>query len=372
MRALGTLLLALLFLAPSWAAPSGRSLTLVQWTDLHSGGPGWSSGTWGSVLRQGAALRPQAILMTGDNCDNKCSPAEFSRRVETFLATSVPRLRASGAPLLFCLGNNDFAANYQTDPENLAPVLAAYRRHLGRDWYLDDLGNGAYPRPLAGMAWLSLNSLIFSPQNHYENRGLQAERTFRWLREQLARQPEGRTTVILAHVPPTWDAYSHGPSWDADSLVRLQSILEDRRGPVVIVSGHFHRNEVHAFSFPDGGAAPVLDAGSLSEKYGGLANWRSYEWTLDPHGTPTRLAWRIRYPARPAWDSDYRFERPFLARTWSEMVSRLASDRTFRTRYLADFWARHPGSVERAARPERVQEVLEQFFVRPSLAVPAR
>lgn len=372
MRPLITTLLALLFLAPSWAAPPERNLVLVQWTDIHYGNEEWDPAAWHSALAEGTAMRPDAILLTGDNADNKCDAPEFARRTEFFLKKYVPRILGSGAPVLLSMGNNDFGANYQSDPENLAPVLAAYRRHFGKAWYLDDLGNGTYPRTVAGMTWISINSLVFSPLNQYENRGVQAERTFSWLQAEMERQPAGRPIVLLTHIPPTWDMYGHNPAWDPQFLGRLQSLLEARKGPVVIVAGHFHRNEVHAFSLRDGRAVPVLDAGSLSLKYGNQANWRSYLWTLDPAHTPTRMAWRIRYPKHPEWNSLYSVDRPFLARTWSDYVARLASEKGFYERYMADFWAHNKNWKTDAAKADNRDAMLDEFFVRPTLGAPAK
>lgn len=372
MRPLVTTLLALLLLAPAWSAPAERSLVLVQWTDVHYGNEEWDPAAWHAALDEGTAMRPDAILLTGDNADNKCSAEEFRRRTQSFLEKYTARIRKSGAPVLLSLGNNDFGANYQSNPENLAPVLAAYRRAFGKAWYLDDLGNGTYPGRVGGMTWISINSLVFSPLNQYENRGEQAERTFSWLESEMERQPAGHPLVLLTHIPPTWDLYGHNPAWDPQFLGRLQSILEARKGPVVIVAGHFHRNEVHAFSLSDGRAVPVLDAGSLSLKYGNRANWRSYLWSLDPRSVPVRMTWRIRYPQHPEWNALYSVDRPFLSRTWSDFVNRLASDKAFYERYMVDFWAHNPAWRTDAGKPDNRDGLLNEFFVRPSLGSPVK
>lgn len=366
MRPLLTTFLVLLLLAPSWAAPV-RSLVLAQWTDLHSGHPETRAADLASAFREGLALRPDGLVMTGDNVDNKCSSDEFGRRTEAFLRTYAPSLLAARKPILFSVGNNDFGANYQTDPGNMEPVLAAYRKHFGRAFYLDDLGNGVSPRPVGGITWVSVNSLIFSPLNQYEGRGTQARRTLEWLQRQLAAQPAGRPVAILSHVPPTWDLYGHNPAWHPEDLGRLQDLLEERNAPVVILGGHFHRNEAHAFSLPGGRAVPVLNAGALSGKYGNQPNWRSYSWTQDASGAPRSISWRVRYADRPAWNRLWRVERPFEARTWSNFVTRLASDRAFYLRYMEDFWAHNDTWRADAAKADNRQGVLDEFFVRPDL-----
>ena len=369
MRLLATTLLAFLLLAPSWAAPL-RSLVLVQWSDLHYGERETVPGDWSQALGQGLALAPDALLMTGDHVDNKCPPEEFGRRLEAFLGSSAPRLSASRRPLLLALGNNDFPENYQTDPSQVAPVLAAWRRHLGKAFYLDDLGNGVYPRPLGGLCWISLNSLVFSPLDRYPGRGDQARRTLEGLRRQLAELPPGRPVAILSHIPPTWDLYSSTPAWNLEDLARFRDLLEGSRHPVVVLSGHFHRNEVHALSLSGGRAVPVLDAGALSGKYGANPNFRSYRWDLDGASVPQRVAWRLRYVGHPGWDRDWQFERPFQARTWSATVIRLASDPRFYRRYMEDLWARSASWPRDAEKPGTRQAVLDQFFVRPGVPVP--
>lgn len=366
MRPLLTLLVALLLVLPSGAAPL-RSLVFVQWSDLHAGHPDTHPGDWDRALDEGLALHPAGLLLSGDATDNKCPEGEFRRRVEAFLGGFAPRVRSSGLPVLVTLGNNDVPANYSSEPANLAPVLAAWRRHLGKAFYLDELGNGVHPRTLGGMTWISVNSLVFSPINPYEGRGLQARRTLEWLQRELRALPAGRPVVLLSHIPPTWDLYGHNPAWDPDELASLQGLLEERRAPVVILSGHFHRNELHALTLADGRAVPVLDAGALSGKYGSHPNWRTHGWTLEASGAPRQLAWQVRYPGHPEWNRRQEVEQPFQARTWTRFVQRLASDPAFYMQYMQDFWAHGPTWREDAGKPDVRRALLDEFLVRPRL-----
>ena len=95
MRRLSTLFLVLFLalFAPGWAGP-GRSLVFVQWTDAHYGHPEWDPSAWHEALREGVAVRPQAIVLTGDNVDNKCSLEEFRRRTDSFLTRYGPQIFA--------------------------------------------------------------------------------------------------------------------------------------------------------------------------------------------------------------------------------------------------------------------------------------
>jgi hypothetical protein len=253
----------------------------------------------------------------------------------------------------------------------MSPVFAAYRRHLGRAFYLDELGNGVCPGAVGGITWISLNSLVFSPLNQYEGRGEQARRTLQWLRQQLSAQPPGRTVVIASHIPPTWDLFGHNPAWEPADMQRLAEILEAYPGCALIISGHFHRNELHAFTLKQGRAVPVLDAGALSGKYGYRPNWRSHYWTLDSRAVPQTLAWRNRYPADRSRDRVWQVGQPFLARTWSGWVLRLAGEPEFFLRYMEDFWAQSDSWRADAGRPENRQAVLGEFLVRPGLGVAA-
>lgn len=366
MRFLSTVLFLVVLLAPAWAAPL-RTLRFVQWSDLHWGHEQTRPADWEKACREGLALRPEALVLTGDLVDNKCPPEEFARRTEVFLATHAAPLRAAGVPLVLSLGNNDLPLNYQTDPGQMAEVLTTWRRHLGPAFYLDELGNGVCPRPVAGITWISLNSLVFSPLNQYEGRGLQARRTMTWLDRQLAALPADRPVVIASHIPPTWDQFGHAPAWEPAEIRRFEQVLEGRRAPVVVLSGHFHRNELHALSLSDGRAVPILDAGAISGKYGYRPNWRSHQWTLDSRSWPQRIRWRNRYPANPAWDQVWQVDRPHLSRTWSLYVIRLAGDSRFFLDYMRDFWANQDSWRANALQPGVRRGVLDEFFVRPRL-----
>jgi len=366
LRLLSIVLFLVVLLGPSWAAPL-RTLRFVQWSDLHCGHEQTRSADWEKAQRQGLALRPEVLVLTGDLVDNKCPPEEFRRRTEEFLGTHAPRFRVTGLPLVVSLGNNDLPSNYQTEPGELAEVLATWRRHLGPAFYLDELGNGVCPRQVAGITWISLNSLVFSPQNHFEGRGLQAQRTMTWLQRQLAALPADRPVVIASHIPPTWDQFGHAPAWEPAQIQRFGEVLEGHRAPVVVLSGHFHRNEVHALSLSDGRAVPILDAGAISGKYGYQSNWRSYYWTLDSRSWPQRINWRNRYLANSQWDQAWQVDRPDLSRTWSAYVIRLAGDPRFYLDYMRDFWANQDSWRTNALKPGVREGILDEFFVRPRL-----
>ena len=346
LRILSFFFLVLLLLTPSWAALCGRYSSCsgpTSTTDMSR--PDRRLGE-GPVRWSGPATG--VLALTGDLVDNKCPPEEFWKRIEGFLGTWAPRLLSARVPLILTLGNNDVPSNYQTEPGAQARVLASWRRHLGPSFYLDDLGNGVHPETVAGMTWISLNSLVFSPRNQFEGKGLQAHRTLKWLQQQLAALPEGRPVVLASHIPPTWDQFGHarsGPGRDS-----ALTVLEGHRARLVL-SGHFHRNELTR-SFPsDGRAVPILAAGAFPGKHGYRPNWRSYYWTLDSRSWPQRINWRNRYLADSRWDQTWQVDQPGLSRTWSQYVIRLANNPRFYLDYMRDFWANQDSWRANALKP---------------------
>lgn len=360
------ILACLLALAAVSPASPPRSLVLVQWSDIHFGNPAYVAAAWQEALAEGLALRPDVALLTGDQIDAACPRGEWLRRRREFFSRFGPVLRslATSRPLIVCLGNNDLYPNYDTSPESLEQGLLPYRQALGPNCYLDDLGHGVYPRTIAGSTWITLNSMVFSPANKYQGRAEQARRTLEWLQETLRSLPSGRPVVLACHIPPTYDLWDHKPAWVPQDLVRLQGLLEGHRGPVAVVAGHFHRNEIHADSLPGGGAIPILVGGSLSEKYDNQPNWRTYHWTLDASGGLARATYRLRYPGRPRWSRRYDLPEPRRVRTYTELIGRLAGSPPFYEQYMRDLWA-YNGHWRQYSQGENRQAALDQIFVRP-------
>ncbi len=218
----------------------------------------------------------------------------------------------------------------------MSPVFAAYRRQLGRAFYLDELGNGVCPGAVGGITWISLNSLVFSPLNQYEGRGEQARRTLQWLRQQLAAQPPGRTVVIASHIPPTWDLFGHNPAWEPADLQRLGEILEAYPGCALIVSGHFHRNELHAFTLKQGRAVPVLDAGAprASTAIARTGAVITGPWTPGPCPRPwpgATAIWPTVHGTASGGSSNRSWRAPGLVGSSAWPASRSSSCATWRT-----------------------------------------
>lgn len=367
MHILWTLLLS--FVLPQVAATPARTLVVVQWSDIHYGNEEYVADAWHRAYAEGAKLHPDVALLTGDQADNKCSPADFTKRLRGIIGELRPRIDRLGCPVCITLGNNDVAKNYQTDPDNLAASLKEYRDGLGKRFYLDDLGNGVYPRAVGGITWISINTLIFSPNNAYAGRDEQAARTFAWLEGQLKGLPAGRPVALVAHIPPTYDLYDHKLAWRPAYLERFRQIVASHPGPMLLVGGHFHRNEIHALAVPGRLTMPILLAGSLSFKYGNHPNWRSHGWDFDARGHLQSFAYRIRYPGHDAWNSDWSLEAPMTTASYVGWIQRVASGTRLYLAYMADLYAHNAKWKTWAeAAGARGQALLEVWSCTPALA----
>ena len=83
-------------------------LRLVQFTDIHGGGPHFSQAAFESACKEGLASKPQALLLTGDHCDNSHDKAGFQQRYSQSLALWQKPLEKFQGELFFALGNDDF------------------------------------------------------------------------------------------------------------------------------------------------------------------------------------------------------------------------------------------------------------------------
>jgi hypothetical protein len=326
------------------AAP--RTLTFVHWSDIHWGSDQDAPAAWNEALDRGLQENPEMAVLTGDHGDNGQGHGDFGERVRAFWGPALDRLQGQRVPFVLTLGNADFRANYQTDPANLAETANLYRSLLGSAYYLDDLGNGLQQR--GGLEWLSLNTQIFSPKNRYPQAPDQATRSLDWLESQL-RAASLRPRVLLLHIPPTVDLYTGQPAWSAGPLRRFWSLIQAHPGPLTVLGGHFHRNEVHAWERSQGDVLTLI-AGSLSRKYDYAPNWRQQRWKLDREGRLVQLDYQLCYPGQPDWSRNYRVEQAgrFLAQ-----VDRQA--------YLNDVFAHHPEVKD------RWKELKDQFWISSSL-----
>lgn len=337
LRAAAALGLSALFPRPARALT--KKLHFVQWSDVHWGSDEDAPAAWREALERGLQEKSPLLVFTGDHGDNGEGRGDFAERIRGFWGTA--RERLGRQPLVLTLGNADFRENYQTDPSNLAETERLYREIWSDRYYLNELGNGSQSHQ--GLDWISLNTQIFSYKNRYPQADQQARQALDWLARRL-HEAEG-ASVLLLHIPPTIDLFNGQPAWRAEPLKRFGEILQAHPRPVTILSGHFHRNEVHAIKRPQGEVC-ILITSSLSRKYGYSPNWRSNRWEFDARGQLLAADYDLLYPGHAEFRSHYRVDRP------QEFLTQVD-----RTAYLNDLFAHHPQIKD------RWKELLEQFWV---------
>ncbi len=351
------------------------SVSFVEWTDIHLGSDKTDLGLWDKAFQQGLNDDLASFyVLCGDMVDNKdADQAAFNKRVDDFSEKYLRTMVDRCDPVILTCGNNDFYINYSTDPNNMRPTLESWKKAMGRQYYLDDLGNGVYPKHFGGLTWISMNSLIFCTKNSCDPAILkeQRQRTLAWIEKALNKVPVRSTAVIVCHVPPCIDAYDHKEMWDKDSMRTFRNILSRTSCNVVILSGHTHRNELHAIYINEAETVPVIVAGSISQKYGYKANYRRHIWEFDHQtGCPNRLSWNLYYVGEPLNDGCDTVEMPTFPQTWLDFMHSLATQNRTYYPYIHDFYSGSDDwyklSQQSELRSKLVQEVL---VTRPSNAV---
>ncbi|MBI3929346.1 MAG: metallophosphoesterase [Armatimonadetes bacterium] len=359
--------------SPAAGSNTGNTHILIEWSDIHftTTHPYFVPEAWNVAAAQGIAAEPEIVVLGGDILDDNTGGSEqlFVQFADAFLPELAATLDQLGRPAPITLGNEDLYLDYNTDPDVLAVSFAKFRQHLGSRFYLDGLGNGVFPEPLLGMKWISVNSVLFSPNNDYEGRAGQAQATFDWLRRELLEDPSG-PVVILAHIPPTADLYNQTAAWNCADLEQFVSVLSAHPGPILILGGHFHRNEVHALAVPGHEVVPILLAGSTSAKYGNLPNWRTYRWTLRGDGALAQVDYDLHYPQNPALDSTWIWSNPFRASTWQDFVETLALDPVLYRRYGLDVYSQNASAEQCLSNPVIREALLNEVWAPPQPCPP--
>ncbi|MBN9417934.1 MAG: metallophosphoesterase [Candidatus Eremiobacteraeota bacterium] len=336
------------------AGVSAEELRLVQFSDLHSGGPHFWLEALKEATEQGLALKPQAILLTGDHGDNSLDKSEFDARIMLDMQRWRKALEGYQGEIFLTPGNDDVGHNYQTQPADLKAQWHAFQETFGERNYLNELGNGISPSKLGGLRWLSLNSQIFSPLNKTPEAPEQARQTFQWLRQTLGESQQ--PVVILCHIAPSWDLYLGKPGWKEEYLRELDQVLGDYPGQVMFVCGHMHRNHVQAMR--PARPIPILTGGALATKYGYQSNWRDYRWQVDDRGVE-RVEYTLHYIQHPEWTIDYQLEPDHI----DSFLDRLRNDADFFRQYFCDIYGHFEKWQQKAEDPAQRRGVFEQFWV---------
>jgi len=241
------LLVWLSVLPPPAGAESGNRFYFVQITDTHLGERDHLERTRRLVERINQVPYALAcVVHTGDIfADNLLD----SGVREAGLAV-LQRLRA---PLHLLPGNHDIL---QKDPERTA---AAYARHVG-----PLIHQAEYHGVVFVMAYTEPLALDFAVPGYDPLQGLEAA---------LARA-DGKPVILFHHRPAVDDYYEFAgsPGWTPAA----RAALEKRLAPhdvEAVVTGHFHRDELHWI-----GGRPVFAAPPVAGYWGRQASFRLYEY----------------------------------------------------------------------------------------------
>jgi len=252
---IGALLLWLAVLAPlavggEWPAPGGESGTrfyFVQITDTHFGERDHLERTR-QLVEQINRLPYEiaCVVHTGDIFADNITDAAIRE-------AGLKELRRLKAPLNLLPGNHDIL---QKDLEKTA---AAYTRSVGPLLHAVEHHGVvfilAYTEPLA---------LGFALDGYEPLRELEAA---------LVRAA-GRPVILFHHRPAVDDYYefASSPGWSGPARADLEKLLAAYDVKAVI-TGHFHRDELHWV-----GGRPVFAAPPVASYWGRQAGFRLYEY----------------------------------------------------------------------------------------------
>lgn len=354
--------------AASKAPKAGPVIRLVQWSDIHIGEPSTDMRYWERLLNEGLQDKEaSAFVFSGDLVDNKNADEKvFQERIDIFCRNYVPKMLAAGKPLIVAYGNNDFYKNYNTEPDNMRPVMTSMKKAMGEAYYLDELGNGVYPRLINGVTFITMNSLIFSSLNSCPPELLRKQRedTLSWLKAALAAVPESTAAVIVCHVPPCVDAWNNKMHWEAESMKRFHRILADADRSVVVYSGHTHTNELHSYYIDETKSVPLLIVSSVAQKYGYNAAYRTTVMDFDTEtGEPLKISWTVHYADSAYGEAAFILNEPCRTETWNE-IAELLSDDGFYFDYMEEFYDHCSDWREKCSSAEKRAEIKAGLTVR--------
>jgi 3',5'-cyclic-AMP phosphodiesterase len=249
MRRIGciALLAAWLALALSGAAAADEALRFVQITDTHLGDRDHGERTRRLVEEiNRLPFEVDCVVHTGDIFAGGVPAApERERLMAVFRDLKVP--------VYFLPGNHDIPA---ADPE---PGAALYRREVGPLVHRADHRGVAlvfaYTEPLA----LGFAVAGYDPEAEIESALAAAG---------------GRPVLVFHHRPAVEDVFNGvvHPGWDPAGRLRFERLLG--RHPVrAVVTGHFHRDELHW-----AGGIPVFACPPVASYWGRQASFRVYEF----------------------------------------------------------------------------------------------
>ncbi len=211
---------------------TGQSLTIVQVSDTHlSETHAWFTANWPVFLDAMRNDPPELVVNSGDlSFNGPANPDDLAFAARCHAALPVPWRAIPGnhdtgeAPIAARLGQPITDAR-----------LAAWRRHVGPSWWVQDLEKGQTRLRLVGLETALMGS------GHPD----EAEQAL--FLESVLQAREGRAVMVFVHMPP----FATGPD---DTAISTHCILPEPRrwfldrcangGVVSIAAGHIHRHSV--------------------------------------------------------------------------------------------------------------------------------
>lgn len=186
-----------------------------------------------SVRRAAADMRRMAadgIPTVGVVCGDIIG--DINRRPSLFEPVR-EAVATSGIPFFYAVGNHDMDLGVRTNDY----AKASFKRHFGPTYYSFDRGRVHY---------VVLDDNFYIARS-YLYVGYLEERQLRWLEQDLATVPAGRTVVVCLHIP-TWSRAARRSEWGKEES---NKVLNNRRAlykllepyNAHILSAHEHYNE---------------------------------------------------------------------------------------------------------------------------------
>lgn len=229
--------LAVLGAVSEWAEPivaaSGAAdlLMIGDWgygDESHAGQVNVALGMRRYIQQR--AMRPQALLMLGDNWYGELAGGAHSVRWQTQFEEMYPE-NAFNCPAYAILGNHDYERwpDSKVDAELEYSRLGKTRWTMPSRWYRFEFPSD---RPL--ITFLALDSNMPS-EDFTLTRDQQAEQLI-WLETELRRPRTTPFLAVMAHHP----IYSDGPHGDHPILIRDWDPLFQKYGVHLYLAGHDH------------------------------------------------------------------------------------------------------------------------------------
>jgi 3',5'-cyclic AMP phosphodiesterase CpdA len=244
---LGIMLVYCLQLSP--AAAERNEFYFVQITDTHWG-DGDNIGRTKRVVEaiNGLPMPVEFVAHTGDLAQGAMENGPFADSV-------CAMMRTCKYPVFYCAGNHDILGG------RFSETSAAFVRRFG------SLSRRVEAH---GVSLVTLFNFLVPGDTGPKL----LNDPIRQLDSLLQGKPAGMPAIVFQHDPTVEDFYNNAihDGWPAERLAKFQKLCE-AGGVVAVISGHFHRDELHWI-----GRIPLFVSGPVAGKKGRQATFRVYHY----------------------------------------------------------------------------------------------